>query len=200
MGTRQAAIIFLHKSFQRSYWYASIFLDIGKENGELLFSIIRFNQSDYFIKGSRWKGITPSHKDFVEIEIFGMYVHAQVTHDESDLSWTLFLEIIFERVAKERVGKDLCPVEAFFFIDANAAINEMSYIRANIYWLRNDDFSIQNFILEALHIVLGESPGNFSDHLLIQDDSKGPNIAFVGISFFLDNLGSHVGRSSHNCF
>ena len=110
------------------------------------------------------------------------------------------MEIIFERVAEERMSEDLCPVEAFFFIDADATIDEMTYIRININCFRNHHLSIHNLISEAFQVVLGELPGNLTDYHLVQDDSKGPNIAFVGVFLFIEDLGSHVGRSSHKRF
>lgn len=92
------------------------------------------------------------------------------------------------------------PIKTFLFIPAKAAHDEVLHLAADLEPCRENHLSRCYLLSISLNGLFSEGPRDLSHHHLISDDSKGPDVTFIAVSFLAQNLGSHVGWSPHHCF
>lgn len=89
----------------------SVLLDVLEENGDILLSGVGLNEEYKLFEVIFGERVGDIGQDLIETEIFGVYVHAEVAHDEVDLGRAFLLKEATSQVLPEqRMAEDLPPV------------------------------------------------------------------------------------------
>jgi hypothetical protein len=148
---RQAAVVLNQKRFEGLHRDCSVLLDVLKENGDVLFSGVRLDHENKLFEVIFGECGRCTGQDLIEAEIFGVYVHAEVAHDEVDLGGALLLEVAGPEVPpKQRVAEDLSPVQSLLLVQADAPVDEVAHVGANGHRLRDGHLSGEYLLAEAL--------------------------------------------------
>jgi len=92
--------------------------------------------------------------------------------------------------------KDLLPVESLDLVFAEATHDEVLHMGSRFDF--EFDLPAVDFFLEALQSLLLEMPRDPPNNHFISHHPQRPDIALIGVSFFVEYLRRHVGRSAHN--
>ena len=125
-------------------------------------------------------------------------MHPQVGQNEVDLSGPfLVLEVLLEFLVEYWVQENLLPVKSFCLISLQAAKDKIFHILAHLKARRKNDFSAHNFLPKPFLSFLKEMPRNLAHQHFIGHDAQRPNVAFMSVFLFIQNLGSHVAGSAN---